>query len=107
MKTPVSKNQKLTLTVEDLTYEGMGVVKVNGYPLFIAGVLPGEKIEVVVVKVRKNFGFARALKWFSKSPDRVEDDQQQDGVTPLGHLKYDAQLRFKQNQIQEPNYYIF
>ena len=101
MKTPVSKNEKLTVTVEDLTYEGMGVAKVDGYPLFIAGTLPGEKIEAVVVKVRKNFGFARALKWFSKSPDRVEDDAQQDGVTPLGHLKYDAQLKFKQNQIQQ------
>ena len=101
MKTPVSKNEKLTVTVEDLTYEGMGVAKVDGYPLFIAGTLPGEKIEAVVVKARKNFGFARALKWFSKSPDRVEDDAQQDGVTPLGHLKYAAQLKFKQNQIQQ------
>ena len=101
MKTPVSKNEKLTVTVEDLTYEGMGVAKVDGYPLFIAGALPGEKIEVVVVKARKNFAFARALKWFSKSPDRVEDDAQQDGVTPLGHLKYAAQLKFKQNQIQQ------
>lgn len=101
MKTPVSKNEKLTVTVEDLTYEGMGVAKVDGYPLFIAGTLPGEKIEAVVVKARKNFGFARALKWFSKSPDRMEDDAQQDGVTPLGHLKYDAQLKFKQNQIQQ------
>ena len=82
MKTSVSKNEKLTVTVEDLTYEGMGVAKVDGYPLFIAGTLPGEKIEAVVVKARKNFGFARALKWFSKSPDRVEDDAQQDGVTP-------------------------
>ena len=101
MKTPVSKNEKLTVTVEDLTYEGMGVAKVDGYSLFIAGALPGEKIEAVVVKARKNFAFARALKWFSKSPDRVEDDAQQDGVTPLGHLKYEAQLKFKQNQIQQ------
>ncbi len=34
MKTPVSKNEELTVTVEDLTYEGMGVAKVDGYPLF-------------------------------------------------------------------------
>lgn len=58
MKTPVSKNEKLTVTVEDLTYEGMGVAKVDGYPLFIAGTLPGEKIEAVVVKVRKKIGRA-------------------------------------------------
>lgn len=99
MKTPVNKNQKLTLTVEDLTYEGMGVAKVDNYPLFIAGALPGEKIEAVVVKARKNFGYARALKWLNKSPDRIENDTQQMGITPLGHLKYEAQLKFKRNQI--------
>lgn len=101
MQTPVKKNQKLTLTVDDLTYEGMGVAKVDNYPLFIAGVLPNEKIEAVVVKTRKNFGYARALKYLTISPDRVANDEQQSGITPLGHLKYEAQLKFKQNQIQQ------
>ena len=101
MQTPVKKNQKLTLTVDDLTYEGMGVAKVDNYPLFIAGALPNEKIEAVVVKTRKNFGYARALKYLTTSPDRVANDEQQSGITPLGHLKYEAQLKFKQNQIQQ------
>lgn len=101
MQTPVKKNQHLILTIEDLTYEGMGLAKVDGYPLFIAGALLGEKIEAVVVKTRKNFGYARALKYLTKSPDRVEDNQQQAGITPLGHLKYAAQLNFKRNQIQQ------
>ena len=29
-KPPVLKNQELTATVTDLTYQGMGVVKVDG-----------------------------------------------------------------------------
>ena len=32
-KLPVSKNEDLILTIEDLTYQGMGVAKVDGYPL--------------------------------------------------------------------------
>ncbi len=102
MQIPVKKNQKIVLTVEDLTYEGMGVAKVNNYPLFIAGALPGEKINAVVVKTRKNFGYARALEYINKSADRVDDSlDQQNGITPLGHLKYEAQLNFKRNQIKQ------
>ena len=104
VKTPVQKNEKLTLNITDLTYEGMGVAKIDNYPLFIAGALPGEKIEAVIVKTLKNFGYARALKWLTSSPNRVEDDDniaQQTGITPLGHLKYKAQLEFKRNQIEQ------
>ena len=34
---PVIKNEKMTVTFEDLTSEGMGVAKVEGYPLFASG----------------------------------------------------------------------
>ncbi len=33
--TPVQKNEQLTITIEDMTHEGSGVGKVDGYPLFI------------------------------------------------------------------------
>ena len=53
-KPPVSKNQELTATVTDLTYQGMGVVKVDGYTLFCDDALPGEEIRLHVLKVGKN-----------------------------------------------------
>ena len=51
---PVKKNEMITLTFEDLTHEGNGVGKINGYPLFVQGGLPGEEAEVKVVKANKN-----------------------------------------------------
>ncbi len=44
------------------------------------------------------------MDWQTKSPDRVDVKDKkyiQTGIAPLGHLKYDAQLKFKQHQIQE------
>ena len=41
--TPVKKNETITLRFEDLTHEGNGVGKINGYPLFVPNVLPGKK----------------------------------------------------------------
>lgn len=58
-KAPVEKNQYIDVTFEDLTHEGDGVAKVDGYPLFIPYGLPGEKAKVKVVKTRKNFGFGK------------------------------------------------
>lgn len=34
-KAPVEKNLYIDVTFEDLTHEGDGVAKVDGYPLFI------------------------------------------------------------------------
>lgn len=103
-KTPVTKNEKLTVTIEDLTYEGMGVAKVDGYPLFIEGALPQEVAEVVVVKAEKKYAFARLLNLVQASPDRVAPKAKayaQTGIAPLQHLAYPAQLRFKQNQVAQ------
>jgi 23S rRNA (uracil1939-C5)-methyltransferase len=100
---PVTKNQTLQATIQDLTYEGLGVAKVDHYPLFVENALPGEAVTLQVTKIGKNFGYARVTDWQSKSPDRVELPNQayrQTGIAPLGHLAYPAQLKFKQHQIE-------
>ena len=51
LKLPVYKKEELTVRIEDLTYQGLGVAKVAGYPLFIKEALPGEE-----VVDRKSFG---------------------------------------------------
>ena len=103
-KPPVSKNQELTATVTDLTYQGMGVVKVDGYTLFCDDALPGEEIRLHVLKVGKNYGYAKVIERLTTSKDRVESQGKaysQTGIAPLQHLAYPAQLKFKQKQIQD------
>lgn len=101
---PVRKNQVLTGTVMDLTYQAMGVVKVDeGYPIFISNALPGEEIKYLVTKANKNYGFGRLLEFIKTSPDRVSQENSvylQTGIAPLAHLAYPAQLKFKQEQIE-------
>ena len=40
---PVQKNENIEVVFEDLTHDGAGVAKVEGYPLFVPNGLPGEK----------------------------------------------------------------
>lgn len=101
---PVHKNEEYPAKVVDLTYEGNGVVKIDDFPVFVPNALPGEDITVRITKVASHFAWGRVMEWHSKSPDRVDVKDKkyiQTGIAPLGHLKYEAQLWFKQHQIQE------
>lgn len=103
-KAPVVKNQEFDATVIDLTYEGNGVVKVDDFPIFVANAVPGEEIRVGITKVAGTYAFGRVIKTLKESADRnkeVDVATLTTGIAPLAHLNYDAQLRFKQNQIQE------
>lgn len=100
---PVKKNETIEVEIIDLTHEGMGVAKVDGYPLFIENALPGEKMEIKVLKTGKSFGYGKVLNVLKSSEDRVPVKDQnftKVGISPLQHLAYGAQLNFKTNQVK-------
>lgn len=100
---PVKKNDYIQGTAQDLTHQGFGVVKVEHYPLFVEGLLPGEEADIKVIKLGKSFGYGRLIKINKPSPDRVEVTDKaytQVGIMPLQHLSYPAQLAFKQQQVK-------
>ncbi|SFE28325.1 23S rRNA m(5)U-1939 methyltransferase [Lentibacillus persicus] len=100
---PVKKNETVRLKFEDLTHEGSGVGKINGYPLFVPYALPGEEGDVKVVKVNKNFGFGKLLNVKKSSEERVEppcDVYYKCGGCQLQHMSYDMQLNMKQEQVK-------
>ena len=101
---PVEKNETIEVTFEDLTHEGQGVAKVDGFPLFVPYGLPGEKATVKVVKLQKGYGFARIMEMGEASPDRVEPPcpiYKECGGCSLQHLSYEGQLRAKQKHVQD------
>lgn len=100
---PVNKNEQHTVTIEDLTFEGMGVAKINGYPLFIEDALPGEKAEIKIHKTGKTYGYAKVMNRLNSSKDRVplkNRSYTRAGIAPLQHMSYAAQLAFKKQQVE-------
>ncbi|GEK29556.1 23S rRNA (uracil(1939)-C(5))-methyltransferase RlmD [Furfurilactobacillus siliginis] len=100
---PVEKNKNYTATIVDLTYQGMGVAKIEDFPIFITNALPGEEVELSVTKVAKSYAFGRVVKFIKESPDRVNNIDvayTQTGIAPLQHLSYPGQLAFKQHQVE-------
>ena len=103
MQTPVTKNDRLTVHIEDLTHDGAGVAKVDGYPLFIKGCLPNETAEIHVLKTLKNYGFAKLINIVEPSPFRVEPPCPvfgECGGCQLQHITYEGQLAWKENMVR-------
>ncbi len=101
---PVQKNEFIDVEFEDLTHDGAGVAKVDGYPLFIAGGLPGEKGKIKVTKVGKGYGFGRLIELYEQSPYRVDPAcsiYKECGGCQLQHLSYEGQLQAKEKQVRE------
>ncbi|MBB6283505.1 23S rRNA (uracil(1939)-C(5))-methyltransferase RlmD [Geobacillus subterraneus] len=101
---PVAKNDYYDVTFTDLTHDGLGVAKVDGFPLFVKNALPGERANVKVIKVKKGYGYGRLIELYEPSPDRVEPPcsvYHQCGGCQLQHLSYEGQLKAKEKQVKE------
>jgi 23S rRNA (uracil1939-C5)-methyltransferase len=101
---PVQKNDYIEVQFEDLTHDGAGVAKVEGYPLFVKNALPGERAKIKVIKVNKGYGFGRLEEILEKSPYRVDAPcpiYKECGGCQLQHLSYEGQLLAKEKQVRD------
>ena len=55
----MQKNQIVDLEITDLSYEAMGVAHLDGMTVFVNNALPGEIVSAKLLKVKKNFAFAK------------------------------------------------
>ncbi|MGG7078997.1 23S rRNA (uracil(1939)-C(5))-methyltransferase RlmD [Clostridium sardiniense] len=100
----VVKNTEYILDIVSQGYEGEGIAKVDGYPIFIEGALKGEKVKVRVVKVNKNFAYGKLLEVIEKSEGRVEPKCEyfkRCGGCKLQHMDYKTQLDFKWERVKD------
>ncbi len=98
----MTKNQLLTTQCLRLGSELEGVCDVEGMPLFVPGVLPGEEVEALVVKTQQRYGFGKLMKVLTPSPERAEPKcpvYKHCGGCSGQHMTYEATLRAKRAQV--------
>lgn len=99
---PVVKNGEYIADIIGIGHEGEGVGRVDGFTLFIQGALPGEKVRAKVMKLKKQFGYAKLLEVLEPSTDRVVPPcpvYRQCGGCQLQHLSYEGQLSWKRQSV--------
>ncbi|MED5020950.1 TRAM domain-containing protein, partial [Paenibacillus chibensis] len=99
---PVEKNDVAVIDIIGMNHDGEGVGRAEGYTLFVAGALPGEKVRVKVLKTKKQYGYAKLLELVEASPDRIAAPcpiYDQCGGCQLQHMDYAAQLAWKRQLV--------
>lgn len=100
----VEKDKEYILNIEALGYEGEGIAKIEGYPVFIPGALIGEKVKVIITKVKKNFAYGNLLEVLEECDDRRVPDCKSYNVCggcTAQHLSYESQLDFKFSRVKD------
>lgn len=98
----LQKGACVTLDVGSLNSEGQGVARHEGLTVFIAGAIPGDRVDACVEQRRPQYAVARLLRIVSPSPDRIGPDcavAEQCGGCTLQPMRYAAQLRVKREQV--------
>lgn len=99
----MTKNQVVTITIDDIGNDGEGIGKYEGYTLFVKGALPGDVAKVKVLKAKKTYGYAKVEELISPSPDRVAPMcpvAGKCGGCQLQHLSYERQLNYKADKVK-------
>lgn len=102
-ETPVAKNEKYNITITDIGSEGEGIGRIDGFTIFVEGGLPGDELEILIVKSKKSFAYGKIINIITPSTDRVEPACKyfkQCGGCQLQHLSYGAQLEYKSSKVK-------
>ena len=97
------KNQILTVEITDMTSEGEGVGKQDGFPFFVKDAIIGDKAQIRVTRVKKNYAYGRLEKVLTPSPFRVEPRcafHKQCGGCQIQSMSYEKQLEFKTSKVR-------
>ena len=100
-----ARGELLTLDVESLAYGGKGVARRNGYVVFVAGALPGDRVTAEVTRAKRAYAEASTREVVRESPDRVPSRCDHGGEpcpgAPWQALAYEEQLHQKQSQVKD------
>lgn len=100
----VEKNNEYILDIISIGYEGEGIAKIEGYPIFIEGAILGEKVKALIVKVKKSYAYGKLLEVIEPSNDRVEPKckvYKRCGGCTVQHMNYKKQLDYKFERVKD------
>jgi len=98
------KNSEWELAIQSVTSEGNGVGKLDGYTVFVPDTAAGDLCRVKLLKCNKSYAYGKLLEVVSPSPDRREADcpvYPQCGGCVFRHIRYEAELRIKQEAVRD------
>lgn len=92
------------VSVEDYAAEGKSISRVDGKVIFIEGAVPGDIVDVMLTKSKKDWGEGKAIHFHTLSEQRTTPFCEHFGICggcKWQMLPYQQQLLYKQNEVEQ------
>ena len=99
----MKKDDILTIKIEDMGIDGEGIGRAENIPLFVKDAVIGDLVSVKIMKMKKNYGYARLMEILEPSEYRVAprcEFHRACGGCQIQGLSYEKQLEFKERKVQ-------
>ena len=94
----MKKNDIIELEITDVTSEGSGIGRYDGMAVFVPLTAVGDVISAKILKVKKNYAFAKCEGIISKSAHRINADCEaftRCGGCVFRHIDYKSECDLK------------
>ena len=92
------------IAVTDYAAEGKAIARHDGKVIFISGAVPGDTVDIILTKNKKDWAEARAIKIVTPASDRLEPFCRHFGICggcKWQMLPYEKQLLYKQQETEQ------
>ena len=86
------------MQVEDINHQGYGIIRINNRVVFVKDVIPGDIVDIEIIKNYKNYSLGKVVNFIEKSSDRDKVKCKYYGLCggcQISHIMHDSQLNFK------------
>lgn len=96
------KHENLIIT--DIAFGGKGIVRLDGFTVFVDQAVPGDVVSILITKKKKNYAEANVVKIIKPSDDRVLPPCPYNGICggcKWQFVNYNRQLEYKRQHVEE------
>lgn len=100
----IKKGMDIELTITDIAFGGKGIVKEDGFVIFVKDAVPGDKVMARITKKKQNYAEAYVLQLLEASTHRRSapcEYADYCGGCAWQFLDYAKQLEYKRNHVEE------
>ena len=101
---PVKEGGTYTLDIERMGDGGEGIGRIEGLAVFVEDAVPGDRVEVEITQVKRNYARGRLKKVVRQSAQRVQARcpmALECGGCQIQHMDYGWQLRHKRQKVED------
>ena len=100
----IKKNDIIPIEITDITGQGSGIGRVDGMAVFVPLTAAGDRISARILKVKKNYAFAKVEEIIEAAPSRCVPDCEcysKCGGCVFRHISYDEELKIKRRRVYD------